>query len=320
MSKLINLSTTETITSNYVGDAANGLIGDALLSSKTIEKNLITLFPSIKLKQAIPRISTNGIVQLDSASFTPTSTVTLDERYLTPVPMKVNVELAKAALVNSWMANKMKPGAMNTSLPADAQAYVTQYFAKQTGQDIEKMIWAGKIGGGAGNALDNVDGIVTKALATGSGTINVAPTTLTAGNILAELTKVYTAIPATIFDKDDLVIFVSISAIRLYKLALAAGMGNGGSYYLGTSTPGSDDATFLNVRVIAVPGMPTNNMIASTVSNLAIGTDLVSDFNDIHILDMLEVTGDNTLRYVSRFTLDVNFAWEKQVVAYGTQL
>jgi hypothetical protein len=319
MLKNINLSTTTSVASNFAGDYAQELIGDALLAGKTLAGNYITPLLNIKYKRALPRVTATNILQVDSPAWTPTSTVTFDERSIDPVALKVNLELPRTTLESHWMALVMKPGALESEIPPSFADYILSYFGKQVGASVEKAIWSGDKTGSTGDAaLDNVDGIVTRALKAGSNTVNVAPTTLSASNILAELLKVYNTIPATIFDAEDIKIFVSPIAERYYRAALAAGMGNGGNYYLGLSKGTALD--FLGIEVVSTLGMPTNNMIAAQVSNLFFGTDLLTDISNIELLDFSKTTGADTVGYKMRCKMDVNYSWEKQIVAYGTQL
>jgi hypothetical protein len=310
----IKLATTSTVTSTFVGDGASTLIADMLLSGTTLAGDYFTVMPDVKLTTNLQRINSTNIIQADSAPFSPTSTITIDERSITPFACKVNLELPKTLFESSYLSKLLKPGANNSTIPDTLGGYIVDYFGKLIGADVEKAIWQGNVLGSTGNvALDSIDGIITRGLKYQSGCVVVAPTTITLSNVIAELTKVYNAIPDTILHEPDVHIFVSNTVAKLYKQAVAAQ--NFSGYY--TNNP---ELVFIDVPLVAVNGMPTNNMCAATTRNLVFGTDLISDMNEIKVKDMSDITLDNTIRYGAKFKIGVNFVWEKEVVIYGTAL
>ena len=106
-------------------------------------------------------------------------------------------------------------------------------------------------------------------------------------------------------------IFISSTGYRLYKEAVAAQ--NFLGYY--QNTP---ELTFLDVKLVSTPGMPANNIFAGCKSNLFFGTDLISDMNEIKVLDQSDVIGSNLLNYLARFSASCNFGFAKEIVVYGT--
>ena len=77
-------TTTQNASVAYNGEFAGQYISAALLSANTIENGGITVKPNIKFQEVIKTISTDDLVKDASCDFTATSTITLDERTLTP--------------------------------------------------------------------------------------------------------------------------------------------------------------------------------------------------------------------------------------------
>jgi len=85
------MATTTSITTTYAGEEAGKYASAALLSGDTLSKGLIEIKPNIKYRETLKRLSTDDILKDGSCDFDPTSSITLSERVIEPLPYKVNL-------------------------------------------------------------------------------------------------------------------------------------------------------------------------------------------------------------------------------------
>ena len=130
-------TTTQNASVAYNGEFAGEYISAALLSANTIENGGITVKPNVKYQHVIKTVSTDDIVKDASCDFTATSTITLDERTLTPEFQQVNLQLCKADFQDDWEALSMGFSA-HDSLPTKFSDFLiyTWYLLFITGTRV----------------------------------------------------------------------------------------------------------------------------------------------------------------------------------------
>lgn len=307
------MATTTSITTTYAGEFAKKYISAALLSSNTIENGGIEVRPNVKYKEVIQRIATDGIVKNATCDFDPTSTVTLTERVITPEEFQVNLQLCKKDFHSTWQSIEMGMSAFDT-LPKSFADYLIAHVAAKVAENNEVSIWRG-VNATAGQ----FDGLVTLATAD-SNVIDVVGTTITASNVIAELGKVVDAIPAALYGKEDLYIYVSQNVARAYVRALggfgASGLGANGTNAMGTQWFNNGSLTFDGVKLFVANGLANNYMMAAQKSNLYFGTGLLSDHNEVKVIDMADIDGSQNVRVVMRFTAAVQYGIGSEIVLY----
>lgn len=307
------MATTTSITTTYAGEFAKKYISAALLSSNTIENGGIEVRPNVKYKEVIQRIATDGIVKNATCDFDPTSTVTLTERVITPEEFQVNLQLCKKDFHSTWQSIEMGMSAFDT-LPKSFADYLIAHVAAKVAENNEVSIWRG-VNATAGQ----FDGLVTLATAD-SNVIDVVGTTITASNVIAELGKVVDAIPAALYGKEDLYIYVSQNVARAYVRALggfgASGLGANGTNAMGTQWFNNGSLTFDGVKLFVANGLANNYMMAAQKSNLYFGTGLLADHNEVKVIDMADIDGSQNVRVVMRFTAAVQYGIGSEIVLY----
>ena len=77
---------------------------------------------------------------------------------------------------------------------------------------------------------------------------------------------------------------------------------------------------FDGIKVVAVNGLASNRMIASIKDNLFFGTGLLSDENEVKVLDMADLDGSQNVRFIARYTAAVQYAVVEDIVSYGLAL
>lgn len=306
------MATTTSITTTYAGEFAGKYISAALLSAKTIENGGVEVKPNVKYKEVIKRLATNDLVKNATCDFDATSTVTLTERILQPEEFQINLQLCKKDFRSDWEAIQMGYSAFDT-LPPTFQDFLLAHVAAKAAENNEISIWRG-VNATAGQ----FDGFVTLATAD-SNVIDVAGTTITAANVIAELGKVVDAIPAQLYGKEDMYIYVSQNVYRAYVRALGgfAADGLGANGYDGKGNNQSfGDVYFDGVKLFVTNGLANNYMMAAQKSNLFFGTGLLADHNEVKVIDMADIDGSQNVRIVMRFTAGVNYGIGSEIVLY----
>jgi len=311
------MATTTSITTTYAGEFASKYISAALLSASTIENGGIEVMPNVKYKSVIQKIATDGIVKDATCDFSATSTVTLSERIITPEEFQVNLQLCKKDFHATWEAVSMGYSAFD-SLPPSFADYLISHVAAKVAEKTEQNIWrgatanAGEFNGFA--ALLAADA----ALPTAN---EVAGTTVTASNVVAELGKIVDAIPAALYGKEDLYLYVSQNIARAYVRALggfgASGLGANGTNAQGTQWFNNGSLSFDGVKIFVANGLANNTAIAAQKSNLFFGTGLLSDQNEVQVIDLAPIDGSMNVRVVMRFTAAVQYGIVEDIVTYG---
>ena len=311
------MATTTSITTSYSGEHSSKWISAALLSGVTLSNELITIMPNVKFKSVVSNlVSASGLADA-SCDFTATGTVTLTERILEPKSLQVNKQLCKADFRDTYQAIEMGYSAHDV-LPKSFADYLLAHQVEQVAADIEQHIWNGD----AGNSGE-FNGFMT--LLTTDAALpaaqEVAGTTLTAANIIAEMGKVADAIPSRLYGKEGLRIYVSQNAMRLYVRALGgfgtSGLGANGVDNKGTLWYQGGSLMFDGIPVVVANGLTADQMLATTKENLFFGTGLLSDQNEVKVLDMSDLDGSENVRIIRRMTAGVQYGNVTDIVTYG---
>lgn len=303
------------ITSTYAGEFAGKYISAALLSGNTIANGLIEVKPNIKFKEVLKRVDLSGIVANATCDFTDAGDVTLTERIIEPKELQVNLELCKTPFASDWEAISMGFSA-HDDLPKNFSDYFIGLMSAKIAEKTEQDIWSGSAGAGS------FDGIVTllaadAALPAGQ---EITATTVDATNVITELGKVVDAIPSSLYGNEELYVYVSQNVFRAYKRALGGFAANGQGAN-GVNAQGAnqdiDIQYFDGVKVVIANGMDDNTMVAAEKSNLFFGTGLLSDHNEVKVLDMADLDGSKNVRFVMRYTAAVQYSVVTDIVLYA---
>jgi hypothetical protein len=307
------MATTTSITTTYAGEFAGKYISAALLSASTIENGGIEVKPNVKYKEVIKKIATDGLVKNATCDFDATSTVTLTERILQPEEFQINLQLCKKDFKSDWEAIEMGYSAFD-SLPPSFADFLLGHVAAKAAENNEISIWRG-----ANATAGQFDGLVTLATAD-STVVDVVGTAVTASNVIAEMGKVIDAIPAALYGKEDLYLYVSQNVARAYVRALggfaASGLGANGTNAQGTQWFNNGSLSFDGVKIFVANGMANNFMMAAEKSNLYFGTGLLADHNEVKLIDMADIDGSQNVRVVMRYTAGVQYGIGSDIVLY----
>jgi len=307
------MATTTSITTTYAGEFAGQYISAALLSAPTIENGGIEVKPNIKYKEVIKKIATDDFLKNATCDFDPTSTVTLTERIIQPEEFQVNLQLCKKDFRSDWEAMSMGVGAFD-QLPTNFADFLIGHVAAKVAQANEINIWRG-----ANATAGQFDGFVPLMTADAT-VVDVVGTTVTSANVIAEMGKVVDAIPAALYGKEDLYLYVSQNVARAYVRALggfaASGLGANGTNALGTQWYNNGSLSFDGVKIFVANGLAANYMVAAEKSNLYFGTGLLSDTQEVKVIDMADIDGSQNVRIVMRLLAGVQYGIGSDIVLY----
>lgn len=310
------MATTTSITTTYAGEFAGKYIAAALLSAPTLEKGGLTIHPNVKYKQVIQKVGTDGIVKNATCDFDATSTITLTEKVLNPEEFQVNLSLCKKDFHSTWQAAEMGYGAFDV-LPKSFADFLIAHVAEKVASHMEGVIWEGN------NASAGEFSGINRQLTTDAdlpSAQEVAGTSVTASNVIAQLGLILDACPARLYNQPDLTLYVSQNIYRAYVRALG-GFGASGLGAAGVNAQGTNqvlgDVYFDSVKVFVANGMDNNKAILTPSSNLHFATGLLSDLNQVKVLDMADLDGSENVRVIMRFTADAKYGFAGDIVTYG---
>ena len=309
------MATTTSITTTYAGEFAGKYISAALLSGKTLAEGNITIVPNVKYKQVMKKVATDDIVKDATCDFADTSTLTLTERILQPEEFQVNLELCKKDFRSDWEAVQMGYSAFD-NLPSSFSDFLIAHVADKVAQRMETNIWTG-----TNATAGQFDGFITTLGADGD-VNDVTGTASTAANIITELGKIADAIPTAVYGSEDMTIYLPSNMYRNYVRALggfgASGLGAAGTNDQGTQwySMGSG-LQFDGVQIALATGLPSDNAVASQKSNLFFGTGLLSDQNEVKVIDMADLDGSQNVRVIMRFTAGIQHGIGGDIVLYS---
>jgi len=286
-----------TVTSNYAGKAAGFYISAALKEATSLDH--LTVLQNIKYKENLQKVAGSNLVRNADCNFTDHGTLALTESILTPKNLQINMQTCKDTLLSSWEAETMRAGAMNNNSPK-FEDYVISYFTQHIADAVESSVWSG-----AAATNGQFEGFLTAT--TGAFAVNGnvvqtdndggAGTAYTAANIIANLQTLVAGIPANVYGRDDLRIYMNMKTYRFYISAIST-LGYVNAY----SMNGDYIPMFEGITIQPCPGMPDNQLVAAETSNLFYGTDLLSDDTNIKMLDMTSLDGSDNMRVVAKFS------------------
>lgn len=282
-----------TITTTYTGEFAGKYIAAAVLSANTLANNGVTVLPNVKHKTTIKKMVNSGLVTAASCDFTDAGVVTLSDKTLTVTERQVNLQLCKTQFQSDWEAVQMGYSAFD-NMPSTFSDFFIAKVLKDIALDTEQAIW---------NATTGL-----QALLVADGSVAVpTPVAIDSTNVLAKLALLVDRIPASLYGREDLRIYVSQNVAKAYVRALggfgASGLGSNGYANQGNAWYTNGTAlTFDGIQLFVGNGLPASNMVATTIDNLYAGFGLLDDQNLVKVIDMADIDGSKNVRFIARFT------------------
>ncbi len=316
MRKKENLSL-PTVTSTYAGEASSDYIAAALLSAKTLDQGNVEIHPNVKYKEVIQKLDVSGIVQDASCDFATSGSVAITETILEPKELQVNLELCKQNFLDSWEAVSMGYSAFD-EIPRNFTDYLISYVGGKVAEATEQSIWDGAIGNGSFLGFEERITASTGAAAfkpAQSGSVDRPNGAVDKDNVVQILTEVVDAIPSSVYGKEDTVIYVGTKVLKAWQSS-QSGQVNIGSFNSQLNV-GEKPLNFQGIEIIHAPGMSDNTIIAGQKSNFHFGTGLMSDYNEVRVLDMADIDGSQNFRVIMRYTAGTAIGFTNEVAGFN---
>ena len=279
----------------------------AYLAEESIADNY-RLLPGVKDKTKLATVLFSQPLQASNCSFSaPDDDLSAVE--ISVCALSSMAQICQFDLEQSFLALQMAKGSNGDFTVASFMDFYWNEMAKAIGQDLELIRWQGDTD--SENAtLALCDGYI-KGLLGDATVVDVANTTVTASNVLAELAKVFAAAPADIIRKKaDLRLYVSTNVANAYELAAASG--NTMTY---VTTPLA--LTYLGVKVVVCEGMPNDTAVLALKGSLIYAFDAEGDSKALKAVNLSDTVAEPYIR--TRANMKVGFVHVNgaQIVLYS---
>jgi len=299
------MATTVDNTTSYSGKFAGEYIKAAFYANETLQA--ITVKENIEYRAVVKKIIDNVTFADATCAFSPTGEIAINERYLTLKKLQFQQEVCKNEFLNDYNAKDVQNGSLGSALNEAIMSTMLAGIA----QNNENLIWTGN-----GASAGEYDGLLQLIGVDGDGDINfvASPVAITSGNVISKVQALIAALPLAVKKASEKpVIFMSYDVWENYMYAQ---LGSGFATYLTTGP--EVQKTFMGLFKISVcPGMPANTMIMAQPSNLWFGTNLVSDWNNVQVVDMGAWAEDN-VRFSAKFFAGTQYGIGADIAAYST--
>lgn len=262
-------------------DALNSdIVSEAVLTPVTME--YVNVIPGIKGTQNVNLLSETLVVQTGtSCGWSNSGETTFTTAAVTVQALKVNQSLCLQELNTLWLGQYLNAGSYNENAPFEQAIIDLQ--TKQIKRYNEDLLWNATSGSntfsGFIELLDNTDGVVALTGQTALCSVTGSTTQEKANNVLAQIDNLINSMSRDIYDRDDIMIFMSQAQFKCYITAIR----NVNNFYIDSSENklGSVYSVYhpqTNFRVVGVPGLAGSNLIAlGPQQYFLVGVDLASD-------------------------------------------
>ena len=303
--------------SAYVDQLSSDIISEAVLTPVTMK--YANVIPGIKGTQNVNLLSETLVVQTGTTcGWNDAGDVTFTTVPLTVQSLKVNQSLCLQELNTLWLGQYLNAGSYNENAPFE-QAIV-DLQTKQIKRYNEDLLWNASSGSstfsGFIELINNTPGVVTPTGFTFTPLCSVTGSTVQeqANNVLKQIDKLIESLDRNIYDRDDIVIYMSQTQFKCYLTAIR----NVNNFHFSEPTLGQVYETFhpqTKYKVVGVPGLNgSNKIVAAPMQYMLVGVDLMSDedtFRSWFSMDFQEV------RIMSAWKLGTAIAFPQFFVENG---
>jgi len=288
----------------YTKENEGLLVASSVLGSKTASliKEQGNVMVGVKSSETINIMDTDAIFQDGSScGFNASGLTSFTQRTVTVGKIKVNEALCLKDLESKYLQKALPAGSSY-----DSMIYSEEYSkrkAEKIALQLENSIWQGNTGSVDVN-LNKFTGLTSLITTAGGSVVNA--------NVISIFDDIYKAIPAQVVDKNDITIFCGMDVFRTYTVKLKTS--NLFHYKYDEAANGEFFLPGTNVKVMAVQGLnSTGKIVATRVSNLFLGTDLLNEEERFEIFYAKEA---DQVRFVAEFKMGVNFAFPDEIVKF----
>lgn len=275
--------------------------------TEDIVDNYRTL-PGIKSATKLANVTFGNILQSSTCAFS-APTDSLNAIDIDVCALSAMAQICQFDLEQSFLSLQMAAGSNGSFEVASFMSYYWETMSMQIGEDVELLRWQGDT-----DSLDALlslcDGYLKRLLADAD-VVDVANVAITSSNVIAQLTAILNAAPASIKRKKaDLRFYVSSNIATAYELAAATG--NTQTY---VTTPLA--LTFLGIKMVVAEGLPNDTAVLTLKNNLIYAFDSESDAKALRAVNLNDTVAEPYLR--TRANLKVGFWYTNptEIVLYS---
>jgi hypothetical protein len=275
--------------------------------TEDIVDNYRTL-PGIKSATKLANVTFGNILQSSSCAFA-APTDALDAIDIDVCALSAMAQICQFDLEQSFLSLQMAAGSNGSFEVASFMSYYWETMSMQIGEDVETLRWQGDTDS-VDNLLSLCDGYLKRLLADAD-VVDVANVAITSSNVIAQLTAILNAAPATIKRKKaDLRFYVSSNIATAYELAAASG--NTQTF---VTLPLA--LTFLGIKMVVAEGLPNDTAVLTLKNNLIYAFDSESDAKALRAVNLNDTVAEPYLR--TRANLKVGFWYTNptEIVLYS---
>lgn len=277
--------------------------------------DLLNNLVNVKTKRNLPSLSTSDMLQADSCEWNEGGDITVTTRQIETTPMMIMTSVCLEDLESWFISAELGAGANSMSLPADFSDVLLTNLKQGISLNIERLIWRGDTAS-LTPALAHFDGL-EKLLKADGAVHQINNVTLTAANILTELDKIIASVSTNTpvmlekLDMPKVGIAMSPAAMQFFIQAMSNNYGLSGQYVIPAG-----GAVYQRFKLFQVTGISISTMLFADFSRVYLGMDLMSDVDEIEILDMRKTTAERKFRISGRFKFGVQYAVSTEMVFY----
>jgi len=252
----------------YTDQVGGMLLAESIVKGKTA--SLCYVQSGVKFSQAINLLSSNLSVQDGSCGWNAAGTTTFTQRNITVCDKKVNESLCPRDLNDYWQSAFLNAGSYNETVPFEEA--IAQLKTAQIQKYVEEQLWRAETG------TTCFDGFATLISTGTTGVVAVTgASAITSSNALAEVDKLVELVNDNVADRDDLIVWMSMSNFRKYLIDYR---NSNYFHWVGETGDWSDYVVMhpgTNIRVVGTHGINTNGVYMGPAEYMVVGVDLMSD-------------------------------------------
>lgn len=286
----------------YCGQEAQDIFSKDVYSLD-IRNYGITLMDGVKGKMKIYTGEVGSVWQPYTCPFTPDGDVALNEAFIEPVAIKVNLEECYDAFWNTYLVEQTRIS-LDGGIPATFfEWFFNEKLREEMSKEYQEIFWKGDVSGTTLPEYLQVTDGVEALIGAETGATSVSGDVFTIDNIVEQVEGVIAAglekIASEGVNGDDFKLFMNKNDVRLLKIAL----GKDCTCNLSTSIFKNYALEGDRVYVMGFEVIPTemdrNFVIFGPAKNLVLGFDTFDSHLEYRILDMKEHSGDNMFRVIA---------------------
>ena len=297
------MATTMNLTTTYSGKYAGEYIKAAFLANESLQH--VTVKENIDYRAVVKKLVDDITFEAPTCDFTALGTITITERTLTLEKFQVQRNICKNNFLTDWAAGDYQRGDIEPALSETLIANMLEGIAAKN----EEILWTG-----VNATTGEYNGFLTLMNTGGSGVNFVStPVAIDSTNVIAKIAATVATLPTAVKRSTEKpVIYIAQNVWEAFMQASAAA-GNGWYTYGGPEMPKS----YLGYQLAICPGMPDDTIVMAQKSNLWFGTNVLSDWNSVQVVDMGQFAEDN-VRFSAKFFAGCQFGIGNEIAAYGT--